>query len=54
MRRLFVVTAAITTVLSTILARRRGLGLLSEVLGPSYVDQDTAARLFLHRGRHGR
>ncbi|MFC0542484.1 penicillin acylase family protein [Kutzneria chonburiensis] len=32
------------------LARRRGLGLLSEVLGPSYVDQDTAARLFLYRG----
>ena len=30
--------------------RRRGLGQLSEVLGPSYVDQDKAARLFLYRG----
>ncbi|MDQ6669653.1 MAG: penicillin acylase family protein [Chloroflexota bacterium] len=30
--------------------RRRGLGQLSEVLGPSYVDQDRAARLFLYRG----
>lgn len=30
--------------------RRRGLGTLSEVLGPSYVDQDRAARLFLYRG----
>ncbi len=30
--------------------RRRGLGRLAEVLGPSYVDQDRAARLFLYRG----
>ncbi|MCE7004285.1 penicillin acylase family protein [Kibdelosporangium philippinense] len=30
--------------------RRRGLGKLSEVLGPSYVEQDRAARLFLYRG----
>ena len=30
--------------------RRRGLGLLSEVFGPSYVDQDVATRLFLYRG----
>ncbi|HEX8760326.1 MAG TPA: penicillin acylase family protein [Pseudonocardiaceae bacterium] len=30
--------------------RRRGLGLLSEVFGPSYVDQDAATRLFLYRG----
>ncbi|VVJ21119.1 Uncharacterised protein [Amycolatopsis camponoti] len=30
--------------------RRRGLGTLSDVLGPSYVEQDRAARLFLYRG----
>ncbi|MFM1655716.1 penicillin acylase family protein [Brevibacillus sp. B_LB10_24] len=30
--------------------RRRGLGQLSEVLGPAYVEQDRAARLFLYRG----
>ena len=30
--------------------RRRGLGLLAEVLGPSYAEQDRAARLFLYRG----
>lgn len=30
--------------------RRRGLGQLSEVLGPGYVEQDKAARLFLYRG----
>ncbi len=30
--------------------RRRGLGRLSEVLGPEYVEQDRAARLFLYRG----
>jgi penicillin G amidase len=30
--------------------RRRGLGLLSEVLGPGYLAQDRAARLFLYRG----
>ncbi len=30
--------------------RRRGLGLLSEVLGPEFVEQDRAARLFLYRG----
>ncbi|MBB2913821.1 penicillin amidase [Streptosporangium becharense] len=32
------------------LGRRRGLGLLSEVLGPAYLEQDRAARLFLYRG----
>ncbi|WP_018681860.1 penicillin acylase family protein [Actinokineospora enzanensis] len=30
--------------------RRRGLGQLSEVLGPAYVEQDRAARLFRYRG----
>lgn len=30
--------------------RRRGLGLLSEVLGERYVEHDRAARLFLYRG----
>jgi penicillin amidase len=30
--------------------RRRGLGELSEVFGPSFVEQDKAARLFLYRG----
>ncbi|MGE3508097.1 MAG: penicillin acylase family protein [Vicinamibacterales bacterium] len=30
--------------------RRRGLGQLAEVLGPSYIEQDIAARLFLYRG----
>ena len=30
--------------------RRRGLGLLSEVLGPAHVAQDRATRLFLFRG----
>jgi len=30
--------------------RRRGLGLLSEVLGEAYAEQDRAARLFLYRG----
>jgi penicillin amidase len=30
--------------------RRRGLGQLAEVLGPTYVAQDRAARLFLYRG----
>ncbi|MXP21778.1 penicillin acylase family protein [Gordonia sp. HNM0687] len=30
--------------------RRRGLGLLAEVLGPEYVSQDRATRLFLYRG----
>jgi len=30
--------------------RRRGLGRLSEVLGPDYVEQDRANRLFLYRG----
>lgn len=30
--------------------RRRGLGQLSEVLGPAYVAQDRACRLFLYRG----
>lgn len=30
--------------------RRRGLGLLAEALGPAYLDQDRARRLFLYRG----
>lgn len=30
--------------------RRRGLGLLSEVFGADFVEQDRAARLFLYRG----
>ena len=30
--------------------RRRGEGTLSEVFGPSFVEQDRAARLFLYRG----
>jgi len=30
--------------------RKRGLGLLSKSFGPSYVEQDRAARLFLYRG----
>jgi penicillin amidase len=30
--------------------RRRGLGQLSEVLGPAYAAQDRASRLFLYRG----
>ncbi|MCB1644872.1 MAG: penicillin acylase family protein [Pseudomonadales bacterium] len=30
--------------------RRRGLGELSEVLGPAFLEQDKAARLFLYRG----
>lgn len=30
--------------------RKRGLGLLSKSLGPAYIDQDRAARLFLYRG----
>jgi penicillin amidase len=30
--------------------RRRGLGQLSEVFGPDYVEQDRAARLFLYHG----
>jgi len=30
--------------------RRRGLGELSSVFGPAFVEQDTAARLFLYRG----
>jgi penicillin amidase len=30
--------------------RRRGLGRLAEVLGPDYVEQDRATRLFLYRG----
>ena len=30
--------------------RRRGLGLLSEVFGPAYLERDRAARLFLYRG----
>lgn len=32
------------------LLRRRGHGLLAEVLGPEYVEQDKASRLFLYRG----
>lgn len=30
--------------------RRRGLGRLAEVLGPAYIEEDKAARLFLYRG----
>jgi len=30
--------------------RKRGLGQLSSVLGPQYLEQDSAARLFLYRG----
>jgi penicillin G amidase len=30
--------------------RRRGLGLLSEAFGPTYLEQDRAARLLLYRG----
>jgi penicillin amidase len=30
--------------------RKRGLGLLSKSLGPAYLDQDRATRLFLYRG----
>src|SRR5208337_3781017 len=30
--------------------RRRGLGELAEVLGPGFVEQDRATRLFLYRG----
>ena len=30
--------------------RRRGLGQLSEVFGPAYIEQDKATRLFLYRG----
>jgi penicillin G amidase len=30
--------------------RKRGLGLLAKSLGPAYVDQDRASRLFLYRG----
>jgi penicillin amidase len=30
--------------------RRRGLGQLSEVFGPAFVEQDKACRLFLYRG----
>ena len=30
--------------------RRRGLGRLAEVIGPGFVEQDRAARLFLYRG----
>lgn len=34
--------------------RRRGLGRLSAVFGPTFVEQDRAARLFLYRGDMGR
>src|ERR1700739_1941651 len=30
--------------------RRRGLGQLSEVFGPAFVEQDKATRLFIYRG----
>ena len=30
--------------------RRRGLGELAEVFGPSFIEQDRATRLFLYRG----
>ena len=29
--------------------RRRGLGRMAEAMGPQYIDQDRAARLFLYR-----
>src|SRR5215813_15046384 len=32
------------------LARKRGLGLLAADFGPGYLEQDSAARLFLYRG----
>lgn len=34
--------------------RRRGLGQLASVFGPSYLEQDRAARLFLYRGSMAR
>jgi penicillin amidase len=34
--------------------RKRGLGLLSKSLGPAYIEQDRAARLFLYRGDMGK
>ena len=34
--------------------RKRGLGLLARDFGPSYVEQDRAARLFLYRGDMGK
>src|ERR1700720_1711403 len=34
--------------------RRRGLGQLSEVFGPAFVEQDEATRLFLYRGDMGK
>ncbi|WP_017586733.1 penicillin acylase family protein [Nocardiopsis ganjiahuensis] len=43
-------TAARDRLFQLDLWRRRGLGLLSEVLGQRYLEQDRAARLFLYRG----
>ncbi|RBQ20841.1 penicillin acylase family protein [Spongiactinospora rosea] len=43
-------TAAKDRLFQMDLWRRRGLGLLSEVLGPAYLAQDRATRLFLYRG----
>jgi penicillin amidase len=34
--------------------RRRGLGQLSEVFGPAFIEQDKATRLFLYRGDMGK
>jgi penicillin amidase len=43
-------TAARDRLFQIDLARRRGLGLLAEVFGAAYLEQDRAARLFLYRG----
>ncbi|MBQ1079647.1 penicillin acylase family protein [Nocardiopsis sp. B62] len=43
-------TAARDRLFQLDLWRRRGLGLLSEVLGERYLERDRAARLFLYRG----
>lgn len=43
-------TAARDRLFQLDLWRRRGLGLLSQALGPSHVERDRAARLFLYRG----
>ncbi|MEP7327938.1 MAG: penicillin acylase family protein [Betaproteobacteria bacterium] len=43
-------TAARDRLFQMDLWRRRGLGLLADVFGPAYVEQDTATRLFLYRG----
>lgn len=43
-------TAARDRLFQLDLWRRRGLGLLSQALGPAYLERDRAARLFLYRG----